>query len=158
MKEADVQKLGEQLLRKSWRLALAESCTGGLISAACTNIAGSSRWFECGFVTYSNEAKIQMLGVDASIIDTNGAVSQATVLAMATGALRHSEANIALSVSGIAGPDGGTMEKPVGTVWFAIATTLGDKKFFQQQFSGDRQSVREQAVQFAIEQLVLATK
>ena len=158
MKELDVQKLAEQLLSKSWRLALAESCTGGLISAACTSIAGSSRWFERGFVTYSNEAKIQMLGVDANIIRADGAVSEATVLAMASGALQRSEANIALSVSGIAGPDGGTMDKPVGTVWFAIATKHGDKKRFRQHFSGDRKSVREQAVQFALEQLICATK
>ena len=158
MNEADVQKLAEQLLRKRWRLALAESCTGGLISAACTSIAGSSGWFERGFVTYSNEAKVQMLGVDANIIHTNGAVSEATVLAMAAGSLQQSDADIALSVSGIAGPDGGTQDKPVGTVWFAIATKDGDEKSFQQHFSGDRQSVRLQAVQFALAQLVLATE
>jgi nicotinamide-nucleotide amidase len=99
-------------------LATAESCTGGMIAAACTDLAGSSQWFERGFVTYSNEAKTELLGVPAGLIATHGAVSESVARAMALGAVAHSRAQVAVAVTGIAGPTGGTADKPVGTVWF----------------------------------------
>ena len=116
-----VQALATQLLARGWMLATAESCTGGLIAAACTDLAGSSTWFERGFVTYSNAAKAQMLGVDAALIAQHGAVSEPVARAMAKGALQHAHAQVALAVTGVAGPGGGSADKPVGTVWFAWA-------------------------------------
>ncbi|MEG0053190.1 MAG: CinA family protein [Comamonas sp.] len=105
------------LMGKGWMLATAESCTGGMIAAACTDLAGSSQWFDRGFVTYSNEAKTEMLGVPAELIAQHGAVSEEVVRAMAEGAIRHSRAQVSIAVTGIAGPSGGSAEKPVGTVW-----------------------------------------
>ena len=123
--EAQTARLAEtlaaQLLARGWMLATAESCTGGLIAAACTDLAGSSTWFERGFVTYSNAAKAQMLGVDAALISQHGAVSEPVARAMAQGALQHAHAQVALAVTGVAGPGGGSADKPVGTVWFAWA-------------------------------------
>jgi nicotinamide-nucleotide amidase len=116
-----VQSLATQLLARGWMLATAESCTGGLIAAACTDLAGSSTWFERGFVTYSNAAKAQMLGIDAALIAQHGAVSEPVARAMAQGALQHAHAQLALAVTGVAGPGGGSADKPVGTVWFAWA-------------------------------------
>jgi nicotinamide-nucleotide amidase len=116
-----VETLAAQLLARGWMLATAESCTGGLIAAACTDLAGSSTWFERGFVTYSNAAKAQMLGVDAALISQHGAVSEPVARAMAQGALQHAHAQVALAVTGVAGPGGGSADKPVGTVWFAWA-------------------------------------
>jgi nicotinamide-nucleotide amidase len=116
-----VHALAAQLLARGWMLATAESCTGGLIAAACTDLAGSSTWFERGFVTYSNAAKAQMLGVDAALIAQRGAVSEPVARAMAQGALQHAHAQVALAVTGVAGPGGGSADKPVGTVWFAWA-------------------------------------
>ena len=116
-----VQALAAQLLSRGWMLATAESCTGGLIAAACTDLAGSSTWFERGFVTYSNAAKTQMLGVDAALIAEHGAVSEPVARAMAQGALQHAHAQVALAVTGVAGPGGGSADKPVGMVWFAWA-------------------------------------
>ena len=116
-----VQALATQLLARGWMLATAESCTGGLIAAACTDLAGSSTWFERGFVTYSNAAKAQMLGVDTALIAQHGAVSEPVARAMAQGALQHAHAQVALAVTGVAGPGGGSADKPVGTVWFAWA-------------------------------------
>ena len=144
--------LAEMLLRKGWRLASAESCTGGLIAAACTDLAGSSRWFERGFVTYSNEAKTELLGVEAALIGRVGAVSEAVARAMAAGALARSRAQVALSVTGIAGPDGGSAGKPVGTVWFGWATPAGVFSE-QQRFSGDRAAVRAATVAHALARL-----
>lgn len=112
-----VRQLAAKLTEKGWMLATAESCTGGMIAAACTDLAGSSQWFERGFVTYSNEAKTEMLGVPAEMIAKHGAVSEEVVRAMAEGALRHSRAQVSIAVTGIAGPGGGSVEKPVGTVW-----------------------------------------
>jgi nicotinamide-nucleotide amidase len=145
-------QVAEQLLAKKLLLATAESCTGGLIAAACTDLAGSSIWFERGFVSYSNAAKTELLGVPADLIETHGAVSEPVVRAMVEGALRHSRAQVAIAVTGVAGPGGGSPDKPVGTVWFGWATPDGvvtDKRCFD----GDRQHVREATVQHALQRL-----
>lgn len=141
--------LAKKLKKFGWRMATAESCTGGLIAAACTDLPGSSAWFERGFVTYSNAAKTGMLGVDAALIDAHGAVSEAVARAMAEGALRHSLAQVSLAVTGVAGPTGGSVDKPVGTVWFAWATPAG--VFAERQrFAGDRAAVRKATVAHAL--------
>jgi nicotinamide-nucleotide amidase len=140
------------MLKHQWMLATAESCTGGLIAGACTDLAGSSAWFERGFVTYSNAAKTEMLGVDAALIDTHGAVSEPVVRAMVQGALRHSHAQVAVAVTGVAGPTGGSAEKPVGTVWFGWATPAGVHTEVQ-HFGGDRAAVRGATVQHALARL-----
>ena len=132
-------------------ITCAESCTGGLIAASCTDLAGSSEWFDRGFVTYSNLSKQQMLGVLPQTLETYGAVSEQTVLEMAQGAVQHSQANVAVSVSGIAGPGGGSDDKPVGTVWFGWADDKGLLKAECKHFSGDRASVRQQAVTTALQ-------
>lgn len=130
-------------------MATAESCTGGLIAGACTELSGSSDWFERGFVTYSNAAKAEQLGVPAELIDTHGAVSEPVARAMAAGAVAHSRAQLAVSVTGVAGPTGGTPEKPVGTVWFGWATPQG--VFTEHQcFDGDRAAVRRATVAHAL--------
>ncbi|HET6719545.1 MAG TPA: CinA family protein [Rhodocyclaceae bacterium] len=152
--EALAARLGEALLARGQSVATAESCTGGGVATALTAIAGSSRWFERGFVTYSNEAKQEMLGVSAATLERDGAVSAATVTEMAAGALRHSRADWALAISGIAGPDGGTPAKPVGTVWLAWAGPQGIRHCEQHLYPGDRRAVREQAGQRAIEGLL----
>jgi nicotinamide-nucleotide amidase len=138
------------------RVALAESCTGGLVCAALTEIAGSSAVLDRGFVTYSNEAKMEMLGVPRDIIDTLGAVSIATAWAMAQGALKHSHADVAVAISGIAGPDGGTEQKPVGLVVFACAIRGSDEvNAEERQFDGtSRAEVRRQATLVALELLL----
>ena len=141
------------LLQKGWMMATAESCTGGMIAACCTDLAGSSQWFERGFVTYSNAAKTELLGVDAALIATHGAVSEPVARAMAQGALRHSAAQVALAVTGIAGPTGGSADKPVGTVWFAWATPQGVVSQMQ-CFPGDRDAVRAATVAHALQVLV----
>ena len=152
--EADVLKLGEQLRARGAMLATAESCTGGLIAAVCTSVAGSSDWFERGFVTYSNAAKTEMLGVDAALIAAHGAVSAEVARAMAEGALRHSSAHMAIAVTGIAGPSGGTPAKPVGTVWFALANRGAAAEAELLELSGDRTAVREQTLVFALQRLL----
>lgn len=141
--------LAQALIARGWSLTTAESCTGGLVSAACTEINGSSEWFERGFVTYSNAAKTEMLGVPAALIEAHGAVSEPVARAMAEGALRHSLAKVALSITGVAGPTGGSADKPVGTVCFAWATPSG---VFSERLhlSGDRAAVRQAAVQQAL--------
>ena len=141
------------LLKNQLRLATAESCTGGMIAAACTDLAGSSTWFERGFVTYSNEAKTQMLGVDAALITQHGAVSEAVVRAMVQGAIAHSRAQVAIAVTGVAGPTGGSAAKPVGTVWFGFATPAGVVTEVQ-RFAGDRAAVRAATVEHAFERLL----
>lgn len=143
------QQLGELLLRYNKVLTTAESCTGGGISAAVTDIAGSSAWFDRAFITYSNEAKMEMLGVQAETLKKHGAVSEPTVEEMVRGALQNSRANVAVSVSGIAGPGGGTPDKPVGTVCFAWADNNGWLKVGTYHFDGDRDAVRLQAIQTA---------
>ena len=137
-----VLRLSNVLMQKQWMLASAESCTGGMVAAACTDLAGSSAWFERGFVTYSNAAKTQQLGVDAALITQHGAVSEAVARAMAQGALLHSKAQVTLAITGVAGPAGGTLDKPVGTVWFAWATPLGIHSGVR-HFEGDRAAVRQ---------------
>jgi nicotinamide-nucleotide amidase len=141
--------LADALRARGWRLATAESCTGGLIAAACTALAGSSDWFERGFVTYSNEAKTELIGVPAGLIAAHGAVSEPVARAMAEGALRHSRADIAVAVTGIAGPGGGSPEKPVGTVWLAWAVR-GRTDARRLQLAGDREAVRQGTVSEAL--------
>lgn len=141
---------GRALLARGWHLVTAESCTGGAIAAALTDIPGSSQWFERGYVTYSNLAKQQDLGVLANTLEVHGAVSSAVVMEMAAGALRASGANLALSVSGVAGPDGGTSAKPVGLVWFALAQRGAPDRSEMRQFPGDRAAVRLAAVHRAL--------
>ncbi len=148
-----VVQLADLLLKKRWHLATAESCTGGMIAAACTDLAGSSAWFERGFVTYSNAAKTELLGVDASLIAQHGAVSEAVARAMAQGALAASRAQVAVSVTGVAGPTGGSASKPVGTVWFGFATPAGVVTQTK-LFAGDRAAVREATVLHALQRLV----
>ena len=114
------EQLAQVLMQRGWMLSTAESCTGGMISAGCTDLAGSSQWFERGFVSYSNEAKQAMLGVPNALLVAHGAVSEAVAQAMALGALNHSQAQVSLAVTGIAGPSGGSAQKPVGTVCFEI--------------------------------------
>lgn len=147
-------KLGEALLQRGEKVATAESCTGGGVSMAMTAIAGSSRWFERGFVTYSNEAKQEMLGVQSATLSAHGAVSSATVNEMAVGAIEHSRADWSLAISGIAGPDGGNPDKPVGTVWIAWAGPKGFQRSEHHLFTGDRQAVRTQAIHRSIEGLL----
>jgi nicotinamide-nucleotide amidase len=141
-----IPALGELLRARGERLASAESCTGGLIAAACTSVAGSSDWFERGFVTYSNVAKSELLGVPAALIEAQGAVSEGVARAMASGALVHSPAQWAVAVTGIAGPAGATPGKPVGLVWLAWAGPRGEVSAERCQFDGDRAAVRAQTV------------
>jgi nicotinamide-nucleotide amidase len=134
-------------------MATAESCTGGLIAATCTDLAGSSVWFERGFVTYSNAAKTELLGVDEALIAQHGAVSETVARAMAQGAVARSRAQVALAVTGVAGPSGGSVEKPVGTVWFGWATPSGVVTQMQ-RFDGDRAAVRQATVRHALRRLI----
>jgi nicotinamide-nucleotide amidase len=145
------QHLGEQLLARNWRIATAESCTGGGVAAAITAIAGSSAWFEYGIVSYANAAKEKLLGVSHATLACEGAVSEAVVIEMARGALNISGADISVAISGVAGPSGGSPEKPVGTVWFALARATGEIKTELKYFAGDRETVQQQAVIFALE-------
>ena len=147
------RQVAQLLLTRQCLLATAESCTGGMIASACTDLAGSSAWFERGFVTYSNAAKTELLGVDAALIAAEGAVSEAVARAMAQGALRHSQAQVALAVTGVAGPGGGSADKPVGTVWLAWATPSGTMAT-RCLFPGNRAAVRRASVRYALEQLV----
>ena len=154
--ETTVLALADVLRAQSLKLATAESCTGGLIAAACTAVAGSSDWFERGFVTYSNDAKAELLGVDTALIEAHGAVSEEVARAMAEGALVHSRAQIAVAVTGIAGPGGATKGKPVGTVWLAVARLGAATHSELLSLTGDRAAVREQTVQHALARLIAA--
>lgn len=147
-------RLGEKLLARKQMLALAESCTGGWISQVATAVAGSSRWLERGFVTYSNLAKSQMLGVPARVIVEQGAVSRAVVEHMARGALANSAAHWSIAVSGVAGPDGGSAARPVGTVWIAWAGPDNWLESHVFQFAGDREAVRRASVQAGLQRLL----
>jgi len=149
----NVERLARVLQDKGWMLATAESCTGGMIAAACTELSGSSNWFERGFVTYSNEAKVEVLGVDAAAIESHGAVSEVVARAMAFGAVRHSRAKVGVAVTGVAGPTGGSAEKPVGTVWFGFMVD-GLLSSEMTRFDGDRAAVRAATVQFALDGLL----
>ena len=152
------RQVGRGLKAAGWRLALAESCTGGWIGKLVTDVAGSSAWFERGLITYSNEAKQQLLGVTAAALSRSGAVSAEVAEAMAQGALALSAANLALAVTGIAGPDGGSADKPVGLVWFALAVKHGAAETLSRQFDGDRDAVRRQAVQMGLNLILAATR
>jgi nicotinamide-nucleotide amidase len=146
-------RVGRELLRGERSVATAESCTGGWIAKAMTDIAGSSQWFIEGFVTYSNESKVRRLGVPMSVLKSQGAVSEAVARAMALGALRRSGAQVAVAVTGIAGPDGAVPGKPVGTVWLAWAVKRGVKVHVTadlKRFSGDREAVRRKTVRAAL--------
>jgi nicotinamide-nucleotide amidase len=149
-----VEQLAAVLLARGWMLAAAESCTGGLIAAACTDLAGSSEWFDRGFVTYSNEAKTDLLDVEPALIDAHGAVSEVVARAMAFGAVRHSRAHASVAVTGIAGPSGGSPDKPVGTVWFGFMVN-GRLTSETRRFAGDRAAVRQATVAHALEGLLL---
>lgn len=144
------QRLGEQLLQRNWRIATAESCTGGGVAAAITAIPGSSTWFEYGIVSYANAAKEKLLGVSSETLAREGAVSEAVVIEMARGVLALSGADIAVAISGVAGPSGGSPEKPVGTVWFAWVTATGKIKTELKNFDGDRAEVQRLAVMRAL--------
>lgn len=148
------RRLGEALLSRHWHCAVAESCTGGRLAAAITEISGSSQWFDRGFVTYTNQAKTEMLEVSSELIVTEGAVSELVVRAMAEGALVASHANITVAISGIAGPSGGSPEKPVGLVWLAWAQRHGITDARSYYFEGNRSSIRTQAVAIALDGLI----
>lgn len=152
------QTLASMLIARDWKIALAESCTGGLVCATLTDLAGSSAWFERGYITYSNEAKTDCLGVPAELIESFGAVSEQVANAMASGALKASGANVAISITGIAGPSGGSTAKPVGTVCFgwAIQSSATDSRLIckTMHFDGDRGSIREQAKDYALAELI----
>ena len=159
------RQLGDALSAKQWMAATAESCTGGGVAYAITAISGSSAWFDRGFVTYTNEAKQQMLDVSGETLNQHGAVSEAVVLEMTAGVLRHSSANIAVAISGVAvaisgvaGPTGGSDEKPVGTVWISWRTQDGIHHAKQYLFPGDREQVRLQAIREALNGLLLYSK
>ena len=151
--EGNLIQISTTLLARGWMLATAESCTGGMIAAACTDLAGSSQWFERGFVTYSNEAKAEMLAVPPGLIEEHGAVSESVARAMADGALAHSRAQVSLAVTGIAGPTGGTADKPVGTVWFGWNVN-GNITTATRRFDGDRAAVRQQTLAWACARLI----
>ena len=150
-------ELGAACKARGWTVATAESCTGGGVGEAITRIPGSSGWFDRGFITYSNEAKIDLLGVRQETLGSDGAVSETAAREMAQGALSQSNASLAVAVTGVAGPDGGTATKPVGLVWFAWATLSGEVQSRFEVFGGDRAAIREQAVQEALRGLVAAT-
>jgi nicotinamide-nucleotide amidase len=148
------EELGRRLTAKDWQAATAESCTGGLVAGAITAIGGSSAWFDRGFVTYSNEAKAEVLHVPLPTLAQHGAVSAETARAMAEGALAASRATVAVAVTGIAGPAGGSLEKPVGTVWFAWSVRGGSTTAAVHVLPGDRAAVREASVRIALEGLI----
>jgi len=152
------QRVGQALTRLNLTLATAESCTGGWVAQVVTHTAGSSAWFDRGFITYSNDAKIEMLGVDPDTIAEFGAVSQETAAEMAAGVLVNSNAMISLAVSGVAGPSGGSPDKPVGTVCFAWCKLGDEPQTERHRFDGDRESVRHQAVVCALEGLLARLK
>ena len=169
---ARVETLGDALRARGWRLATAESCTGGLLAGTCTAPAGASDWFAAGFVSYANDAKTGLLGVPAPLIDQHGAVSAEVADAMARGALAHAHVQLALSITGVAGPGGGSAAKPVGTVWLGLAWTHprdtqeglpagGDASLVASRTEclhlvGDRAAIRAQTVAIALQRLVAA--
>ena len=146
-------QIASKLMARGWSMATAESCTGGMIAAACTDLSGSSNWFERGWVTYSNDAKTTELGVPQNLITQHGAVSESVARAMAAGALQHAPVQVAVAVTGVAGPTGGSADKPVGTVWFGWATPAGIVSEVQ-HFAGDRAAVRAATVHHALQKLL----
>lgn len=157
LSDEDLQQLtlqvAQHLLNRGWLLSTAESCTGGWVAKCCTDVVGSSAWFDRGFITYSNQAKYDMINVNEKTLAVSGAVSEQTVIAMAQGALQNSNAHISVAISGIAGPSGGTNEKPVGTVWLAWATEKSANAE-RHHFSGNRDEIRRQAVAIALKSIV----
>jgi nicotinamide-nucleotide amidase len=151
------QQLGLQLKKMGWQLAVSESCTGGGLAQAVTAVPAASSWFDRGFVTYSNAAKIELLGVHQETLEKYGAVSEQTAQEMVSGALRNSHADIAISITGIAGPTGGTPEKPVGTVWFALAKKGENPQARLANFQGNRHAIQQSAITFALTWLLEAT-
>ncbi len=148
------QQLAQILLKQQRQLTVAESCTGGWVAKCCTDLAGSSAWFERGFVTYSNQAKQDLLSVSAATLEQYGAVSLATAIEMAEGAIRNSAATISVAITGIAGPAGGTPSKPVGTVCFAFAFEGQKTQSIQHDLSGDREMIRRQSVAIALQGII----
>ena len=146
-------QLGAALLSKSAIVTTAESCTGGGVAQAITDVAGSSKWFHCGYITYANHAKHKTLGVSAEVLAAQGAVCETVVIEMARGAAREAQADYAIAISGVAGPTGGSSNKPVGTVWFACLGPQGVTTV-KHQLAGDRNAVREQSVQISLQQLL----
>ncbi len=147
-------ELGKLLKSKSWQISAAESCTGGGFSQAITEVVGSSAWFQGAFVTYSNPAKEEMLGVKHATLEKFSAVSRETAQEMVIGALQRSHANISVSITGIAGPGGGSPQKPIGTVWFGFASQKGECQTVVQHFTGDRQNIRLSSIAFALQHLI----
>lgn len=156
--QALLQDLAQALLGRRQVMAAAESCTGGLIAATCTSLPGASLWFERGVVSYSNAAKTEMLGVPAALIEAHGAVSEEVALAMAEGLLARAPVDYAVAVTGIAGPDGGSAAKPVGTVWLALATRQGAPRAWRELFAGDRAAVRMATVRSALNAVLAAAQ
>ncbi len=148
------KQLGLLLQKKGWHLAVAESCTGGGLAQAITATPSASGWFERGFVTYSNNAKIELLDVSPEIIEKCGAVSEETAREMAAGAITHSHADIVISITGVAGPTGGSPEKPVGTVWFGLAKKNEEPKAQLAHFSGTRDDIQKASITFALKWLI----
>jgi nicotinamide-nucleotide amidase len=148
------QHLGNKLSAKGWQITCAESCTGGGVGYAITSISGSSAWFKKGYITYANAAKQELLGVTERTLIEHGAVSAATVEEMAAGAAKHANAEVAVAISGIAGPDGGTPDKPVGTVWFGFFIN-GQSISQKQLITGDRQAVRIKAIEYALSSILV---
>ncbi|MEE9343313.1 MAG: nicotinamide-nucleotide amidohydrolase family protein [Gammaproteobacteria bacterium] len=152
-----VAQLAQQLLQKQQRLAVAESCTGGWLAKQCTDLPGSSAWFECGFVTYSNQSKVSMLGVSQDTLVNFGAVSEPVVAEMAAGVLQRSAAQWAISISGVAGPGGGSPDKPVGTVCFGWANKDGAAQTTTVLFYGGRKIIRKQSVVYILKKILEET-
>ena len=151
------QNLGNQCIDNAYRLVIAESCTGGLVCSAITSVSGSSNWFDRGFVTYSNQSKCDLLGVAKTTLANHGAVSQNVANEMALGALQNSHGSLSLSITGIAGPDGGTKDKPVGTVYFAICNQNSILFEGRSNFAGTREEIQEKALLFALNNLLKVT-
>lgn len=151
---AATRKLAELMIKMHLKLAIAESCTGGMLSQYITSISGSSRWFECGYITYSNEAKIRLLGIDADVLNEYGAVSDIIAQQMAQGALKNSSADLSVSITGIAGPEGGSINKPVGSVYIATCENIKMASADLYQFEGDRDAIRKQSTKMAIKVLI----
>lgn len=152
--EQQVVELGQQLKQREWKCVTAESCTGGGLSYWITSVPGSSAWLERGLVTYSNTAKEELLGVSPETLAQYGSVSEQTAREMAEGALQHSQAQVSIAITGIAGPEGGSREKPVGTVWISSASIQSETRSIKHIFSGNRQEIREKSIVAALEQLL----
>lgn len=150
-----VESIGSALKERGWKLASAESCTGGGLAYAITSVPGSSAWFDCGLITYSNTAKLKLLHVNPCTLANFGAVSEQTAREMAEGALKSSNADISIATTGIAGPAGGTEDKPIGTLWIAIASAHKSTQASLEKLSGERQSIREQSIQIALDKLLV---